>query len=1078
MAAPATSYSRLVTKHDQVLINRQVLNAEISLGAARRTCGPAALLESLADGYANNVVVFNPTLPFVGRDEEFDLLIAALEDACLGRAVAVFVSGETGVGKSRLLSEFIAHAERQGVAVLRGAAIDVAEGAPFWPVRGALRIFLRNPRHDWAVQLLTPWWEELKEMLPAGLHARAGSYAGSVSTTLDTLVQVVAVLSEHGPLIVVIEDMHWADRSTRELLLYLMANLTDEPVLLVSTYRVDGPSDSHPLRVLLDELQHDRRVRFLELQPLSRESVSKLVETAADSGESSDMAELVWQRSGGNAIMVEEIIHALREGGPAVVPPTLRDLVLRRLNALPPAVQHCVRVLAHGRGPVSHRVLAAVVDLPEQDLVNAIRAAAAASLISADQTGEGYRLRHGIVEEVVIADALPGERIYVNRRYAEALEAVPIADSAGAARIAGHWYRAEEYSRALLATIAAAQDAERLHGYAEASSHWLRALDLLDRLRGVAAGFDNESLTERAASAAHLAGDSDLAVSLLRPLVTGLQATPSVRYVRLHDQLGRYLRAAGRAEEACAVHQRAVAALPDDAPPELVVTGKAGYSEALLEIGAYKKSSVQAREALEGARSSGMRTAQARLLATLGFGLAYLGEPEAGLAEVSEGLRVAEASCGPDDIAYVHQQLCQLLCGPLNRLDEGVAAARRAAARLSELGLGQGHGTTIRAIAANALFRIGRWHEAVALVEEALTVRPSGAAAIELRLARCRIVMGQGQFQAAEEDLSLVEGLLTATVAPRLQIPLLTLRAGLAMWQGQPERARRFVSAGLDIAADRSDDVWVLAPLLWHGLRAEADLAVAAQAFGKPVDLTVLDALRSRMRAEAHRAAGSADAIQASVEGYVQLCEAEASRALGDPDPDVWARAAATWDRNRQPYPVAYAHLRRAEALLGQRTRAAGAVKALTEAAVTARALGAVPLLTEIEALANRANVSLPDGAATVRTDSAARDQIPEREFRPPPTPRQQPSEPPDPLSSLTPRERAVLAALAEGQTNRQIARQLFIAEKTVSVHVSHILAKLGVRTRVQAGALMYRVQLTPPDPPGGSSRRGKNGGV
>ena len=518
----------------------------------------------------------------------------------------------------------------------------------------------------------------------------------------------------------------------------------------------------------------------------------------------------------------------------------------------------------------------------------------------------------------------------------------------------------------------AAQDAERLYGYAEASSHWLRALDLLDRLRGVAAGFDKESLTERAASAAHLAGDSDLAVSLLRPLVTGLQATPSVRYVRLHDQLGRYLRAAGRAEEACAVHQRAVAALPDDAPPELVVTGKAGYSEALLEIGAYKKSSAQAREALEGARSSGMRTAQARRLATLGFGLAYLGEPEAGLAEVSEGLRVAEASCGPDDIAYVHQQLCQLLCGPLNRLDEGVAAARRAAARLSELGLGQGHGTTIRAIAANALFRIGRWHEAVALIEEALTVRPSGAAAIELRLARCRILMGQGQFQAAEEDLSLVEGLLTATVAPRLQIPLLTLRAGLAMWQGQPERARRFVSAGLDIAADRSDDVWVLAPLLWHGLRAEADLAVAAQAFGKPVDVTVLDALRSRMRAEAHRAAGSADAIRASVEGYVQLCEAEASRALGEPDPDLWARAAATWDRNRQPYPAAYAHLRRAEALLGQRTRAAGAVEALTEAAVTARALGAVPLLTEIEALANRANVSLPDGAAIVRMSSAS----------------------------------------------------------------------------------------------------------
>ena len=509
------------------------------------------------------------------------------------------------------------------------------------------------------------------------------------------------------------------------------------------------------------------------------------------------------------------------------------------------------------------------------------------------------------------------------------------------------------------------------------------------------------------------------------------------------------------------VHQRAVAALPDDAAPELVVTGKAGYSEALLEIGAYKKSSVQAREALERARSSGLSTAQARLLATLGFGLAYLGEPEAGLAEVSEGLRVAEASGSPDDIAYVHQQLCQLLCGPLNRLEEGVVAARRAAVRLRELGLGHGHGTTIRAIAANALFRIGRWNEATAMVEEALTVRPSGAPAIELRLARCRILVGQGQFQAAEEDLSLVEGLLTETVAPRLQIPLLTLRAGLAMWHAQPERARRFVSTGLDIAADRSDDVWVLAPLLWHGIRAEADLAVAAQAFGRPVDVTVLDALRSRMRAEAARAAGAADAIQASVEGYVQLCEAEASRALGEPDPQIWSRAAATLARNRQPYPVAYAHLRRAEALLGQRTRAAGAIDALTKAAEIARVLGAMPLLSEIETLANRANVTLPGGGPTVCTDLAARDEFLER---PAEAPSRQIPMVSDPLSALTPRERAVLAELAEGLTNRQIARRLFIAEKTVSVHVSRILAKLGLQTRVQASALMYRVQQAQPD--------------
>jgi DNA-binding CsgD family transcriptional regulator/tetratricopeptide (TPR) repeat protein len=1015
-------------------------------------------------------------LPFVGRVDELGRLATALEDARRGRAVAVFVSGETGVGKSRLLSELIAFAEEEGIAVLKGAAIDIAEDAPFWPVRGALRAFLRSPRYDWATQFLTPWWDELAVMLPTGRGGEGNSVRSS-STALDMLVQVIAALSEHGPLIVVIEDMHWADRSTRALLLYLLANLTDEPVLLVSSYRVDGSGDSHPLRVFLDELQHDRRVQFLELQPLSRQSVSELITAAIDSGISPDMAQFVWQRSGGNALFVEEIINAFREGGSSVLPQTLRDLVLRRLNILPPKVQDCVRVLAHGGEPVPHRLLAAVVDLRERELVDAIRAASSASLVSADEKGESYRLRHGIVEEVVIADALPSERIYVNRRYAEALEAMPIADSAWSARIASHWYRAEEYLRALPATVAAAEDAEQLNGYTEASSHWQRALELFDRLQGLETDFDRASLIERAASAAHLAGSSGLAVSLLQQLVTEPSAMPYARYVHLHDQMGRYLRAAGRAEEACVAHQRAVAALPDDAAAELVVTGKAGYSEALLEIGAYKKSSTEAHDALERARLSGLSTAQARLHATLGFDLAYLGEPEAGLAEVSEGLQVAEASCSPGDIAYAHQQLCQLLCGPLNRLEEGVAAARRAEMRLSELGLGHGHGTTIRAIAANALFRIGRWDEAAAMVDEALTVRPSGAAAIELRLARCRLLIGQGQFQAAEEDLSLAEGLSTETVAPRFQIPLLTLRAGLAMWQGQPERARRFVAAGLGIAdRDRSDDVWVLAPLLWHGLRAEADVAVTAQAVGRPIDVTVVDALRYRMRTEAHRAAGSADAIQASVGGYVQLCEAESSRALGRSDPQAWSRAAAIWQRNHQPYPTAYAHLRRAEALLSQRTRAAGAIEALSKAAVTARALGARPLLNEIETLATRAGVSLPDHDPSAYTDSAAGEELVEPKIEPSVTTSRQTADASDPLSALTPRERAVLAELAEGYTNRQIARRLFISEKTVSVHVSHILAKLGLRTRVQASALMYRIQQSRPASPDTLSDRRKNG--
>jgi DNA-binding CsgD family transcriptional regulator len=146
---------------------------------------------------------------------------------------------------------------------------------------------------------------------------------------------------------------------------------------------------------------------------------------------------------------------------------------------------------------------------------------------------------------------------------------------------------------------------------------------------------------------------------------------------------------------------------------------------------------------------------------------------------------------------------------------------------------------------------------------------------------------------------------------------------------------------------------------------------------------------------------------------------------------------------------------------------------------VTARVLGARPLLSEIEILANRANVTLPDGGLSVCTDFATRDnQLVEPKIQPSEAPSRHPRKASDPLSALTPRERAVLAELADGRTNRQIARRLFIAEKTVSVHVSHIFAKLGLQTRVQAGALMYRVQQAQPDLPDSSSRRGKDGVV
>ena len=175
--------------------------------------------------------------------------------------------------------------------------------------------------------------------------------------------------------------------------------------------------------------------------------------------------------------------------------------------------------------------------------------------------------------------------------------------------------------------------------------------------------------------------------------------------------------------------------------------------------------------------------------------------------------------------------------------------------------------------------------------------------------------------------------------------------------------------------------------------------------------------------------------VRAVIDGYLDLCAAELSRVEGRHDPAPWARAALAWDKRGQPYPAAYSRLRQAEAALQRRARKAAAVTALREAYATAVAMGARPFAAEIVSVSQRYKVTLADDVPTVPFAMSTDDE----------------------LSLLTAREREVLAALAEGLTNREIGERLFISERTVGVHVGHIFDKLQVRTRVQAS----RVYLT-----------------
>jgi DNA-binding CsgD family transcriptional regulator len=289
----------------------------------------------------------------------------------------------------------------------------------------------------------------------------------------------------------------------------------------------------------------------------------------------------------------------------------------------------------------------------------------------------------------------------------------------------------------------------------------------------------------------------------------------------------------------------------------------------------------------------------------------------------------------------------------------------------------------------------------------------------------------------------------TQAIAPRYQAPLLTLAAVLALWEGRTADAREAVARALELAAG-SDEVWLVAAVLWHGLRAEGDRADRARAIGdrSEAEAAARDAAALVERARALQQ-GAAPAVRPVVAAYEALCSAEAQRAgagtdarAGADEAQAWADAADQWADLRQPYPAAYARFREAEAVLSSRARSARAATALREAYEVAVRLGAEPFRREIEDLAGRARLTL---AAPVGESSTAGAVA-------------EPPAAPGPLAALTTRELDVLGLLVEGRTNREIAAALFISQKTASVHVSHILAKLGVRSRVQAVAVAHQV--------------------
>ncbi|MDT4990762.1 MAG: hypothetical protein QOH97_654 [Actinoplanes sp.] len=927
--------------------------------------------------------------PLVGRAATLAGVRSALLDVGPAGTAAVFLTGESGVGKSRLLRETAEAMRTQGVAVLSGTCLDIGDALPLHPVLQALRTFETPPAE--------------------------GDDAGAL---LDRVSRALRALAGDSRLLLVLDDLQWADRSTRQLLLYLLAGLGELNLSVLAAVRAESLQGTHPLRRVLAELRRLRSVRVLDLSPLDREQTSELVTAIAGAGLAPEDADRVYKRSGGNPFVAEELARDLRDGR-VELSDTLREIFLSRLEELPVAARSVVQAVATGVEPVTHEALALVVAMPAPELIEAVRATVAHRFVASDAAG--YRLRHRLVAEVLAEVLLPAEQRALHRRFAEALEADP--GPADHARLAHHWQQAGKPARALPSVIAAAHAAERLYGFAEAHRYWSLALTLTGDTEQ-----DRTELLGHAAESAYQCGEHARALSRLEELAGRADAPGPCE---LHLRRARYLAAAGRSATAEIEYEKALT-VPACTPREQA-SAAAHLAELLLHLGRYADAGSRARQALELAEQVDGSTADlVRASAALGFSAAFREDPDAGLAVIRHALEIAEQTGHPDDIGCAYLHLAELLTGPLNNIEEGVLVARRGAEKLAGLGVGRSYQTRLLAIAGNGLFRVGQWNEADRVLEAAMRNKPSGADAVELLLARCRLWVGFGDVAAATRDLDAVATVLAGGGA-RHVLPMLTLRAGLAMWLGRHAEARAAVQRGL--TETRSDDLVLLGVLAWHGLRAEAEAHTRG---GEPVDPAAMRRLRVVVDRLAKGAGDAAPQVRPTIDGYLDLCVAELSRIEDRPDPEPWARAAAVWDKRKQPYPAAYSRLRQAEALFAVKRRRTTATAALREAWTTAQAMGARPFAAEISSVATRARVSLSSDADTVPMARPA-------------------AGPEDELSVLTDREREVLAAVAEGLTNKEIGLRLFISERTVGVHVGHIFDKLQVRSRVQASRVYLR---------------------
>jgi ATP/maltotriose-dependent transcriptional regulator MalT len=964
----------------------------------------------------------------IGRREQLRELESYLQAVRGGAGQVVFLAGEAGVGKTRLIREFAAAARgRGGVAILEGRCYDEDPAMPYGPFVDAIRVAVRESGPEVVAQACDPWTDDLVRLLPE-LEAVAPATLASDDPQIQKrrlFEAIYSLIRPHDPEIcrvVVLEDFHWSDQTSQELVHYLARAIARDRLLLIVTYRTDELHRRHPLTHLIAQLTRDRLFQTIRLAPLTPDELASMLEATLEQPLPGPFVETLYERTGGNPFFAEELLKSLIESdqldaliGAAqqgrshnhlAIPLSIKDTILDRAADLDSTTAEVLTYAAVIGRRFDFDLLLRLTGLAEAALLRAVERLVERQLVVEDTDGpdDRYSFRHALTREAVYGDLLGRERRMKHREVLAALEELYAGRNDEVIdQLAYHSLQGRELERAARYARLAGERAAQMYAYREAVAQYEAALDLLD----ADDPRERAELFARLGHTAYLLGDFNRCARAWREAQRLYEELDDRRQsAELARWLGRIAWERGDAQAAFAHTRAAIEILEAEPPGRELAMAYSALSQLYMVSSQVDESIAWGEKALRLADEFGDVGVKTHALNNIGVSLIERGEAARGLACLERSLELAKQ----------HGMLLDELRAYLN-------------------------------FSAN-LFGMGQFKRAAELLREA-TDRAQQVH-VELYTAEMLAMLGQVEMRLGHWDRTreLFEWLSRHGAARQLNdeecFPLIgeLLMGELLLRQGQLDEARRLLEGHLS-SPERREDTHARQPLYASLVRVYLALGNIDQA------VALLEQRLDHGGAKLH--AKGQELLIAGVEAYLQAGRADRARdlltslaALGGTGENsliaAWLedgrgllaahegrhvdaakhfqQARERWRAMEAPFEEARSCGRRAESLLrlGHSAARDEALRDLALARAIFERLGAARELAAVEAQGRRQAPALRRG-------------------------------------ELTARERQVIALIAQGLSNRAIAEALVISEKTAEVHVGNILGKLGFSSRTQAAA-------------------------